>query len=126
MKKTIKRKVIGKKRPARPSKTKSLLEIAIDLIALKLNPKMYVHFKNEVFKFYDDSCGQRLHRVEPYYGYSQKPMYGYFRVKRKLSFTNEGDKGKDGAILGILDLNKCLVVAISPDKVEFDAFTITF
>lgn len=97
---------------------------AIKYLNEHLSDKSRVAFKEDFFNFYDDTCGQRGHKIEKYKGYATKPMYGLYRVIRKLSFTNEVDKGKEGAILGILDLTKTKFISLHEDKIVFDNVTI--
>lgn len=99
---------------------------ALKSIYSNLNKDTNIGFTNGYFEFYDDTCGQREHTVEVYKGYGLKKVPGCFRVIRKLSFTNEVDKGKDGAILGILDVTRATLVSLSEDKVVYKEFTINF
>lgn len=107
---------------------KSLKDQAIDHILSKIDKNTQVYFDKEAFTFYYDPCGQRLHKVEPYYGYGngKKPVRGLFLVTRVLSFENEIDKGKNGAILGVVDLNKLNFVSLHEDKVVFEIITFAF
>jgi len=97
---------------------------AIKYVSKNLTERTLVEFNNNFFSFYDDTCGQRLYRIEPYKGYDKTPIYGMFRVIRKLAFTNQIDEGKEGAILGILNLTHCDFVSLHKDKVVFDNITI--
>ena len=99
---------------------------AIKYICENLSDKTWVSFKEDIFNFYYDNSGQRLHKVELYKGYDVKPIYGMFKITRKLSFTNKEDEGKDGAVLGILDLTKAELISIHPKKVIFDIVTVYF
>ncbi len=104
--------------------TKQTLEhLAIEHINNLLSKDTYILFKDDMFTFYDDSCGQRLHKVTKYSPYGDV-IFGMYRVIRVLSFENEIDKGKDGAILGVLDLNKAKLISIHPDKIEYEFFTV--
>lgn len=93
---------------------------AIKHINEHLSEKTRISFKEDFFNFYDDTCGQRLHKVEKYKGYGTKPMYGIYKIFRKLSFTNQIDVGKDGAVLGILDLTRTELISIHKDRVVFE------
>ena len=102
-----------------------LQQIGMELVKNNLDENTSIMFNERCFNFYYDNNGQRLHYIIPYvsYGYSLENQY---IIKRLLSFCNEEDKGKEDAILGVLDLNKSKVISIHKTKVEFEFFTIVF
>lgn len=103
----------------------SLKQEAIKRVMRNVQNIKWIQFNNDAFSFYDDTCGQREHKVEQYIAYGHK-VKDHLRVIRKLTFTNKVDEGKEGAILGIIDLGKLTLLSIEEKKVVFTLLTIHF
>lgn len=104
----------------------NIQELALELVQKNISKESQIHFKDRWFAFYDDKCGQRGHYVLPYTDYGNKIIKDSYIVKRVLSFENEVDKGKDGAVLGVLNLTKCKALSIKEESIEFENFTFYF
>lgn len=99
--------------------------LGLKLVDENITENSRLFFKDDWFRFYIDTCGQRDHIIEPFIAYGHRVEDQYV-IKRKLSFTNPEDVGKDGAVLGTIDLTKCKVASICSDKIVFENFTIIF
>lgn len=104
----------------------NIQEIALELIEKNIGPNTTIQFKDRWFTFYIDTCGQRGHCIIPYNPYGLKKVPNVYTILRVLSFENDEDKGKDGAILGVIDFSKCKALSILDNKIEFENFTIDF
>lgn len=100
-------------------------ELGLDLVKANISKQSTVEFKKRWFTFHDDSCGQRGHYIKQYRAYGHI-IPDHYIVKRVLSFTNKGDEGKEDAVLGILNLKECKVIAITELAVEFENFKVFF
>lgn len=83
--------------------------------------KIHVSTADNMLKFYDDTSGQRECYITPYGpGPDGVPdMWPlHFTIKRKLSFTNKGDEGKQGAVLAVLCLHPDRFTATTHLKIE--------
>lgn len=82
-----------------------------------------------IIRTYDDSSGQRLAYLEHYgYGNPQPDKFPeFYIVKRKLAFTNDGDIGKDGAVLFTLNVKdlESKSITVSETKAQFGDIIIT-
>lgn len=86
-----------------------IISILNDAVKRKLEIRLDV---KKAYSTYNDTNGQRRSYLT-FYTYStteidipEEHFEGNYHVKRKLSFTNNSDKGKDGAILGVLTIPK--------------------
>jgi len=69
--------------------------------------EMIIKVDDGLFQTFDGTTGQRMCYLQRHgYGSQSDPEKcpNKFKVIRCLTFTNESDKGKSGAILGIIDL----------------------
>lgn len=107
-------------------KTINFQEECLKLVAKELSENANITFKKRWFTFYDDTCGQRGHHILPYKPYDLKVIPNHYVIRRTLSFENEVDKGKDCAILGILNLKECKALSVTDESIEFENFTINF
>ena len=98
-------------------------EECLKLVCKEISAESNLLFKEGWFTFYNDTCGQRGHYILPYKAYG-RTIPNHYIIKRSLSFENEEDKGKQNAVLGILNLEKCKAISVSEDKIEFENFTI--
>ena len=101
----------------------NIQKLGLQLVKDNISKEAWVEFDKRWFTFYIDNCGQRGHYIIP------MKMYGnmipdHYIVKRVLSFTNEVDEGKDGAILGVFNLTECRVLEIKEKSIVFENFTI--
>lgn len=84
------------------------------------------NIESDVIKTYDDSCGQRSAYME-YYGYSKQDPERFpnlFKVRRHLAFTNEEDKGYQGAVLFVLNIEYAKDIHISEKQIKINDLTI--
>lgn len=87
-----------------------------------LNAETSVQFKSGIgFQLYNDTSGQRSNYILPCYR-----GYGIHIVYRYLEFINNGDEGKDGAVLGEIHLDEANVISIKENEIEFEFFSIRF
>jgi hypothetical protein len=103
----------------------NIQDAALQFVKDNLSSNTRLSFKNNSFTFYVDNCGQRGHCLVPYNSYGTI-IENHYVVIRLLSFENQIDLGKNGAILGVLNLNKCKAIAIKENSIEFDLCTIEF
>jgi len=101
----------------------NLQELGLEIIKNNISQKCRIQFKDTWFTFYTDCSGQRGHYVMAYKPYDHKIIENHYIIKRHLSFINDIDVGKDKAVLGILNLEKCKIINIQEDKIEFENFT---
>lgn len=70
---------------------------------------VWVSTNDEFLKFYDDTTGQRQCYLE-YYGPGERKEPSLwpdvFKLKRHLTFINNGDEGKEGAVLAVIGLHE--------------------
>lgn len=99
----------------------NLQELGLRYIRNRLNENSSIGFKDNFMSFYYDGSGQRLHYILPHY-VARILLKNQYVIKRRLAFINEEDKGKEDAILCTIDLNKCKVVSIHGNSVEFENF----
>lgn len=105
--------------------TGKIQQIALDLIKENISKECWIHFDDSWYSFNHDLSGQRGHYIVPYKGYGAI-IEDHYLIKRALMFVNQGDEGKEGAILGILNLKKYKVTAIKKNKIKFLNFTFYF
>ena len=101
----------------------NIQEIALDIITEQVSKTMRIEFNDDWFTFYFDGSGQRGHHIIPYIE-GEHVIKNRYIVKRVLQFCNSVDIGTDGAILGVLKLDKCKALSIKADRIEFENFTI--
>lgn len=99
-------------------------EIVLSMLLKAIDNKIIFNLYtiDGLFKSYDDSTGQRECYVE-HYGYGNPDSKNYpttFKIMRHCSFINDGDKGKEGAVIGILLLGE-----IENKKIELKDNSIT-
>ena len=103
----------------------NIQKLALELVAKNISKDSTLYFKEDFFRFYIDSSGQRGHYIIPYNQYGSI-IPNIYTIKRVLSFVNNGDEGKEGAVLGVLYLDKCKAILIKENSIEFEQFTIHF
>ena len=98
-----------------------LRERAIELIDEHIEKfSVRVEYENSLLRHYVDTCGQRGHHLVHYNyepskekGRDHECWGGHYLIIRDCTFANECDAGKDGALLGSIDLKKAKDIAIS-------------
>jgi hypothetical protein len=103
----------------------NIQELGIKYVLENLSDKTRIDFRDIAVSFYDDTCGQREHKVEQYIAYGTR-IKNHLRITRKLSFTNKVDEGKEGAILAIINMDQLAVLCIGKNEVIFDMLTISW
>lgn len=112
-----------------------LRKLAINIIdvAIKAKRKIVVNIEN--FSLSDDSSGQREYYLDFFsYGKVDHKCYGtgLYKIKRRLTFVNQGDEGKQDAVLGVLiipdikDIKDISVVYLNRQiEIKVNSITIT-
>lgn len=114
-------------------KVECVKDILKELIHNKTSIRVTIN--GDLLSTYDDSSGQRGAYISYFsfhkniINFTPDPVIGpepYF-VRRKLSFTNEGDEGKEDSVLLSLrpsELIKCEVIEINKSSIVLDNITI--
>ena len=110
-------------------------ERAIDLVDEHIEKyQVGVAYKNSMLRHYVDTCGQRGHHLVHYNydptrekGRGHECWNGLYLIIRNCTFSNECDAGKDGALLGSIDLKKAenIAINITTKRIEITADYLT-
>ena len=106
--------------------TMEIQELGLKYVRENVGPGNAIVFKDRWFDFYIDNCGQRGHYILPYVSYGKKVIKDNYIVRRILSFDNLVDKGKNHAVLGVVNLKECKVVSITSNYVQFEMLKFYF
>lgn len=97
--------------------------------------EVIVSIGEDLLSTYDDLSGQRKAylsfggRTSEGIKLTEEGALNYYYVRRKLSFTNKGDEGKEDAILLVISpegIKKCKDIEITNNKLRLDNIVIYF
>ena len=120
------------RKPKEEEELTPLHELAVKMLstAAKRKIKCNIEVGSDLLTTYCGYSGQRQLTVE-HYGYAPgKPdpetFPSTFVFRRHNTFTNECDKGTDGASIVVLSVEKAKRVEVKPEDLVLDSVTIKF
>lgn len=112
----------------------TLISLLNDKVEHKVRCNLTFMYDSEsaLYRTYNDTNGQRQAYLT-HFCYSKEentttPCYELYQVRRHCTFVNKGDEGKQGAVLGVLNLQnvKDEDIVLETNKVRIRNLIITF